>query len=207
MALRIIGSGLPRTGTRSLKDALERLLGGRCYHMVEVFPRPDHVKAWHTVAHGGAVDWDALFDGYVAAVDWPASAFWPVLAAHWPDAIVLHSHRDPAAWYRSADATILSMFKRAPRPDEDPLFREMTTALLHQLTPDFLNAEAAVAAATRYDAQVRASAPAGRFVSWSARDGWAPLCAALGVPVPTEPFPHTNTTAEFRAVLGLPDPE
>lgn len=201
MALRVIGAGLPRTGTSSLKVALERLLGGPCYHMTEVFPRPAHVGEWHRAARGEPTDFDALLDGFVAAVDWPASAVWKDLAAHWPDALILLSVRDPAAWFRSADATILDMFKR-PTTWKNPAFREMTTALFHtRLTTDFLDADAMIEAAARHDADVRATAPPDRLLEWTAADGWAPLCAALGVPIPDAPFPHENTTSDFRSGL------
>src|SRR5689334_20661567 len=111
MPLRVIGSGVGRTGTNSLKLALEQLLGAPCYHMLEVFPRPHHFGLWTTVGRGGSVDWEALFDGFVAAVDWPVAAFWSELAAVYPEAIILHSERDPEAWWKSAISTIF-----APRP-------------------------------------------------------------------------------------------
>lgn len=201
MALRIIGAGLPRTGTRSLKDALERLLGEPCYHMTEVFSRPDHVRDWHRAAKGEDVDWETLLDGWGAAVDFPASAFWPELAERWPDAPILLSHRDPAAWWRSADATVLHIFRREPDEAEQP-FRDMVAALMTRVVgPDFLDADRAIAAAARHTERVRASVPASRLVEWTPGDGWEPLCRALGLEVPSEPYPHRNTTEEFVARL------
>ena len=97
MTLRVVGAGLGRTGTLSLKVALERLLGAPCYHMSEVFAHPEHVGAWRDAARGRPPDWSALFAGYRAAVDWPAAAFWPELSAAFPDAIVVLSVRDPDA--------------------------------------------------------------------------------------------------------------
>src|SRR5579862_575672 len=101
MALRVIGAGLGRTGTFSLKLALERLLDGKCYHMMEVFENPHHVADWQSAADGNMPDWDKLFTGYVAAVDWPVSAYYYELAHAYPDALVVHSVRDPDAWWGS----------------------------------------------------------------------------------------------------------
>jgi hypothetical protein len=80
MTLRVVGAGLGRTGTNSLKLALEQLLGGPCYHMFEVFGHPDSIPRWVDAVEGRPVDWDALMNGYRAAVDWPAAAFWRELA-------------------------------------------------------------------------------------------------------------------------------
>jgi hypothetical protein len=96
MTLQVVGAGLGRTGTHSLKLALERLLGGPCYHMVEVFGHPEHVDVWRRAALGETVDWDALFDGYVACVDWPGGSFWHELADAYPEAPILLSTRDSA---------------------------------------------------------------------------------------------------------------
>lgn len=206
MGLRVVGSGLGRTGTKSLKDALELLLGAPCYHMFECMQRPDHPPRWLAGIRDEAVDWHDLLDGYAAAVDWPAAACWKELAAAFPDAIVLHSERPADAWFRSADATILEAFKR-PR-DQWPLEGEdawwdMAVAMFERFTPDFLDRDAATAAVEAWNADVRASAPADRLVVWQVGDGWAPICDALDVPVPDEPFPHTNRTEEFRTQMGL----
>src|SRR3954463_2967084 len=91
--LRVVGAGLGRTGTASLKMALERLLAGPCYHMKEVFEHLDHVPIWHAAIRGEAVDWSSVLDGYLAIVDWPGAACWRSLAAAHPDAVVLLSTR------------------------------------------------------------------------------------------------------------------
>src|SRR5262245_3217336 len=102
MSLRVVGAGLGRTGTMSLKIALERLLGAPCYHMIEVFQHPEHVAFWHEAALGRMPDWDQLFAGYAAAVDWPSAAFWPELMEAYPDALVVLSVRDTQSWWQSA---------------------------------------------------------------------------------------------------------
>lgn len=206
MALRVVGSGLGRTGTRSLKDALEVLLGEPCYHMMECFPRPDHPARWTAAIRGAPTDWDDLFDGFAATVDWPSAACWKELAEAYPDALVLHSERPADEWFRSADQTILETFKKPreewPAPGTDAWW-EMAVTMFEDFTPDFLDRDALMTSVEAWNADVRASAPADRLLIWQTGDGWEPICQALGVPVPDEPFPHVNTTAQFRKGTGL----
>ena len=201
MALKVVGAGLGRTGTHSLKVALEQLLGGPCYHMVEVFGHPEHVPMWHAAFRGEPVDWDAVFDGYVACVDWPGGGVWRQLAAYAPDAVILLSTRDSAdQWWTSASRTIFQALDRVPGNDE---WHAMAMDMLRSLTPDFPDEAACKAGYERHNAEVRAEAPPDRLVEWKPQDGWGPLCKALGVPEPADPFPLTNTTAEFRANFGM----
>lgn len=198
MALKVIGAGLGRTGTHSLKVALEELLGSPCYHMTEVFQHPEHVPMWHAAAKGEPVDWDLLFTGYSASVDWPSAAFYPELMKAYPDAIVVHSTRDPHAWWKSASATIFNGIES--RPNDGSGWLEMIMAVLgNRFTLDIRSEESCIAAFEKFNAQVLAYVPPERLVIWQATDGWEPLCKALKVPVPSEPFPLTNTTEEFVA--------
>jgi Sulfotransferase domain len=190
MALRVVGAGLGRTGTMSLKVALERLLGAPCYHMVEVFAHPEHIPAWHAAARGTMPDWHTLLAGYGAAVDWPAAAFWPELSEAFPDAVVLLSVRDPQSWWQSATETIFPTTQKAAGTDWHAMAEAVFAARFTTAVDD---PAAAMAAFERHNARVRETVPAHRLIEWRAGDGWAPLCAALGVPVPDEPFPHTNT--------------
>ena len=184
-----------RTGTNSLKLALEQLLGQPCYHMLEVFPRPEHFKMWTAAGRGEPTDWHALFEGFGAAVDWPASAFWEEIAAAYPDAIILHSERDPESWWKSASSTIFAPREEPPPPP----MAEMLGALLPRFATDVHDKDVAIAAYNRLNAHVRATAPKDRLVIWRVGDGWEPICEKLGVPVPTTPFPHVNTTEQFQA--------
>ena len=196
MSLRVVGAGLGRTGTLSLKVALERLLGAPCYHMIEVFGHPEHVPMWLAAARGTMPDWHAMLAGYRATVDWPAAAFWPELSAAFPDAIVLLSVRDPQSWWHSASETI---FDRGTIPPGTE-WRAMVDALFaNRFTSAIDDQAAAIAAFERHNARVRATVPAHRLVEWRATDGWAPLCTALGVPVPDEPFPRSNTREDWKA--------
>jgi hypothetical protein len=204
MTIRVIGAGLGRTGTLSLSAALEQLLGGPCYHMAELFKHPEHVQFWEQAIDGHTPDWDTLFDGYLATGDCGAT-FFTELADAYPDAIVLLSVRDPDAWWRSFSDTMLESLRSEVDP-ADPWERAMAPArqlairlLAERFTPDWANEAAAKAAFERHNAAVRAAIPPGRLVEWRPGDGWRPICAALGRPVPTDPFPHVNTTADFRA--------
>ena len=113
MALKVIGAGLGRTGTHSLQLALQQLLGGPCYHMLEVIADPEvKVQQWMDAMDGNA-DWDDIMKGYVASVDWPAAAFWRELADKYPDAPVLLSTRaSTEQWFKSFSSTILEVMLR-----------------------------------------------------------------------------------------------
>jgi sulfotransferase family protein len=206
MALRVVGAGLGRTGTNSLKLALEQLLGARCYHMSECIQRPGDVAVWHAAIRGHAVDWNALLADFDATVDWPACAFWRQLAAANPEAVVVLSVRESAAaWWRSMEETIVSTLRRpVPTDDEDWVRRRaMTLDLMNSFTEGWQHRRTAIAAYEAHNEDVRRTAPAGRLVEWAPGDGWAPLCEVLDAPVPEDPFPHTNRAAEFRRLQGL----
>ncbi len=194
MALRVVGAGLGRTGTMSLKIALERLLGAPCYHMVEVFRHPEHVVHWHAAVRSQMPDWHALLADYAAAVDWPAAAFWPELSAAFPDAWVLLSVRDAQSWWQSANQTIFQTRRQATGTEWYAMIDDVFTTRFTNALDD---PAAAMAAFDRHNAQVRATVPARRLLEWRAGDGWEPLCAALGVPVPDEPFPHANARSDW----------
>jgi hypothetical protein len=203
VALQLVGAGLGRTGTLSLKAALERLLGGRCYHMVEVFGRPADIAVWQAAAEGSLPDWEVLFADFDATVDWPSAAFWEPIAAAFPDAPVLLSTRaDGEVWWRSASRTIFDTGAESP-PDFEPQRRMWEAVATNRFTSDWNDQRAAIEAYDRHNAYVRATVERDRLVEWQPGDGWAPLCDALGVEVPDEPFPHTNSTEDFRAMRGL----
>jgi len=205
MALRIVGAGLGRTGTASLKLALEQLLDGPCFHMSELFEHPELTPVLHSGARREPVDWEGFPPGYEATLDWPACAFWRELAAANPDAPVLLSTRSSAEkWWESYSQTILKVMTSPVPPDDEAWVARR--ALMMDLMPSTFAAgwqerEGAIAGYERHNAAVREGIPAERLIDWQPGDGWEPICAVLGVPVPSEPFPHTNTSAEFRAAL------
>lgn len=201
--LKVVGAGIGRTGTHSLKVALEQLLGGPCHHMVEVFAHQDEVPVWTAAIDGKEIDWGELMKPYVALVDWPGGAFWPELSAANPDALVLLSVRDPDKWYTSCSNTIFGGLKAMA--DEGNEWMQAMMRLLHDRFSDQLDdRDTMIAAFERHNDAVRKGIPPGRLLEWTAADGWEPICERLGLPVPSEPFPVTNTTEEFREMMGLP---
>jgi hypothetical protein len=201
--MRVIGAGMGRTGTLSLKAALERLGFGPCYHMLEVMEHPEHVPLWSARARGEAVPWERLLDGYQATVDWPACAFWRELMAAHPDAGVLLSVRDPARWYDSMLATVYRVASTpvAAMPPHLAPFREMVDAVVWEGTfgGRFEDRAHAIATFERHNEEVRRGVPAERLLVYEVGQGWGPLCAFLGVPEPDEPFPHLNDAVSFQA--------
>jgi hypothetical protein len=196
--LRVVGAGLPRTATKSLKEALELLLGGRCYHMAEVFQHLEDVPAWRAAIRGEEIDWRSFPPDSVAAVDWPASAFWRDLADANPDAVIVLSTRESAAqWWESADATIFPVLRKDSYPEHEDWWAMAKELMAREIGEQWDDRAVAEAYYERHNAEVRRHAPADRLLEWRATDGWGPLCAALGAPVPDAPFPHTNTRAEW----------
>jgi len=210
MTLRVVGAGLGRTGTLSLKIALERLLGAPCHHMMELFGRPEQVPVWHAAARGEMPDWNEFLARYQAVVDWPAAAFWRELSEAFPEALVLLSVRDPDSWWKSASDTIfpeiLREQTRVPPGLEgwQPMVRELLGA---RFDAPIENRQAATAAFEAHNGRVRETIAANRLLEWRAGDGWEPICEALSLPVPDEPFPRTNSTSEFIARREAHDPK
>lgn len=199
MTLRVVGAGLPRTGTESLAVALRTLLGEPCYHLREIPGHPYHAGPhWARALATGTADWDAVFAGYAATVTWPAALFWRELAAYYPDALVLLSVRDSTeTWLDSMEATVLPV-ARAVAPADWIGGRDLALMLERFAgTADWDDREVLRAAHDRWVAGVRADAEPGRLVEWQPSDGWAPLAAALGVPVPDEEFPWTNRREDW----------
>lgn len=204
MALKVVGAGVGRTGTHSLKMALEKLLAGRCHHMVEIIGDPAQAVAWTDAVEGREVDWGQMLDGYVALVDWPGASFWREISAANPDALVLLSTRDPEAWYRSASNTIFQPLGATPPGLEEWFGATMPKLFETRFSADLGNAAAMTAAFERHNAEVRAGVPPERLLEWNVSDGWEPICERLDMPIPDEPFPLTNTTSETRELLGMP---
>lgn len=207
MGLQVVGAGVGRTATESLKQGLEMLLGGPCYHMFEIVAgRRDDIPVWLAAAQGKYPDWNEFLAGYRAAVDWPAASFWPELSAANPEAIVLLSVRDVDDWWTSVSNTIFSPALDSGKAKIGFPQNWPDAVLEARFTPDWRQESAAKDAFLRHNDAVRAGVPADRLVEWSPTDGWGPICDALGLAVPDEPFPHVNSTADFQALLqSLPD--
>jgi len=199
--VRIIGAGLPRTGTSTLCAALDRLGLGPCYHARETLRRLDHIGQWLAAYDGGPVPY-RLLAGYQVTTDAPSCFFWRELTGEYPRAKVILTVRDAGSWYRSTIRTVL-------RQDLYPASADPALAGLRQLAQAankyFYRADTEEAPLVerfhRHNAEVRAAVPADRLLVYEVAQGWPPLCEFLGVPVPDTPFPWLNSTAEYAAKI------
>ena len=200
MSLRVVGAGLPRTGTASLVVALEYLLGGRCYHMSVIPGLPfDLGPGWNLALAGGKPDWDTLFEGYMAAVDWPDSMFWRELSEAYPDALVLLSIREDAeTWWYSCNETFLPFARLALEPDWKEGRGLIDLLERFTGTRHWDDAARMIAAYEQHNAQVRKTIPQERLLVWNAADGWDPICKALDLPVPDITFPWVNRRSDWN---------
>lgn len=208
--VEVIGAGLPRTGTSSMKAGLEQLGFAPTYHMFELMSRPDQLSRWLHALEGDPVDWDHVTEGYPAGVDWPFSFFWRELAAAYPQAKVVLTVRDPQTWYTSMASTIFqgvaAMSDGAAPPGnigED--FAKLMRPMFGSLFAGELRVpseEESVAAFERHREAVIEAIPAERLLVFQVSQGWEPLCDFLGVPVPDTPFPHLNETEAMHRVMA-----
>ncbi len=206
--MEVIGAGFGRTGTLSLKRALEDLGFGPAYHMQEAMRRPSHVRRWLGYADTGNADWDALFAKFRSGVDYPVCCVWEELAAHYPEAKVVLTVRDPNKWWESTSSTIYGFrsafspwFQRAvPAAGR---FVEMVERFVWEgvFEGRFTDRDHAIEIFTRHVDHVRSTCPPERLLVFNVADGWDPLCAFLDVPVPDQPFPHLNDTRTTRRAV------
>lgn len=209
--MKVIGAGYGRTGTSSMKAALELLGLGPCHHMDELFAHPEQIRLWLDVADGRGAAWDVVLDGYTSSVDFPSQHWYRELAARWPDAKVILTVRDPEAWYRSARDTIYAISRDVPirwvgpyLPVAGGVTRLATKVIWSGVFGGrFLDKPYALSVYQEHIEAVKAHIPPERLLVYDVKEGWAPLCAFLGVPVPAEPFPRRNDTAEFRRRITI----
>jgi hypothetical protein len=195
--LKVIGAGFGRTGTLSLKQALEELGLEPCYHMVELFGKPGLDEQWDAIVGGAPADWNTVFAGYQAAVDWPACSFYKELMQAYPQAKVLLTVRDPEKWYKSVLSTIYQVSHRDPTIS---VHRHMVDTLIWQGTFDgkIEQKDYAIAVFLQHIEEVKQQVPAEKLLVYDVKEGWEPLCAFLGVEAPTDrPFPHLNDRDNF----------
>jgi hypothetical protein len=198
MSLSVIGAGFGRTGTESMKLALEMLGLGPCHHMKEVLGDPEQTALWRGIAAGDPPDWEAAFTGYNAAVDWPSAFFWRELADVYPDAKILLTVRSPESWHASMDKTIFRTLRNGTDPDS------LGVKLVAEGVFDGRLDDPAHAIATyeRNTAEVEAAFPPERLLTYHLGDGWEPLCRFLGKPLPNAPYPRSNSAKEFNAMFS-----
>jgi hypothetical protein len=197
MALKVIGTGFGRTGTDSMREALNILGFGPCHHMLEVMDSAEQRDLWRALVQGAAPDWDRLFAGYASCVDWPSAHYWPQLIEAYPEAKVILTWRSPESWWGSFEKTILVGVGKSVEPAS--LGRALIAKQVFGGRPgDRANAIAIYEANVK---AVRARVPAERLLVHKLGDGWEPLCAHLGVPAPDRPYPSRNTASEFQASI------
>lgn len=208
MALEIIGAGVGRTGTRSLQLALNQLELGPCYHMIEVAQSlPVSVPLW-LAALDGRADWETIFKGYRSAVDWPTAGFYRELHAAYPSAKFILTVRSPESWAESFSETIYKLQAggdQAPAAFK-PWFDMANGVVAKSGFPFGLDVAGLAKAFIAHTDGVKAAIPADHLLVYEVKDGWGPLCAFLGKPVPAEPFPRTNSREEFWATVAAAMP-
>ncbi len=210
MSLEVIAVGFGRTGTTSLKAALEKLGFRKCHHMREVFENRDQTDHWWRLSQGEPADWEAIFEGYRATCDWPSVSYWQQLVDHYPDAKVILTTREEERWYRSVAETIYKSSNGIPTwlgwlvPRVRRLKQMIARTVWEGDLEGRFEDEAHARKLFREHAErVKAKVPAERLLVFEARDGWEPLCAHLGVPVPEGPYPHLNDAAEIKRFLPV----
>ncbi len=218
MPLKVIGTGVGRTGTLSLKYALEELGFGKCYHMMELINNyPEQVIYFEAAERGEKVDWEKMFgDEFQSAVDFPVAKYYEQLAAYYPDAKLIHTMREPESWYKSAFATILNvggpplpvLIKMMFRSLTNPLVRKQMRVFKYvggmkksMFGDDMANKQAVIGLYNKFNEEALAKLPKKNLLIYDVKTGWEPLCNFLGVPVPNKPFPKVNSTEEFQAMV------
>ena len=205
MTLRVLGAGFGRTGTMSLKLALEELGVGACYHMTELAAHPEHAPLWLAFARGERLDLGEMLGGYAAAVDWPACTLWRELLAAYPGARVILTVRNAVDWYESFKGTILARTENLP-PLVSPGIRALCDlsqeVILRQTFSGRANdASHAISVYDAHNAAVTAAVPADRLLIYDVASGWGPLCKFLGLALPDLPFPRANSGGRFGLSL------
>lgn len=199
MSLKVIGAGVGRTGTYSLKLAINQLGLGPCHHMEEVLHNMAvQVPLWAAAADGHP-DWTTIYEGYESAVDWPTAGFFRELSIAYPDAKFILTTRDPRNWAESFSHTIYSLLAMGDQaPEEQRPWLAMVNEVVAQtgFPPGLDVADLEKTFIAHTDA-VKAAIPASRLLVFQVKEGWEPLCAFLGLPVPEGPFPRTNDRSEF----------
>ena len=194
MRLKVIGAGFGRTGTDSMRVALNILGFGPTHHMFELSDKPDLYKRWINLAHGAKADWNSLFEGYSSCIDWPSAFYWRELIDIYPDARVLLTWRSPESWWKSFENTILQVMKE-PK-EKHPLAHFIADHVFDGKPND---RDHAIVVYNRHIDEVIATVSKDRLLIHKLGDGWETLCAHLDVPVPEENYPNQNATNDFLA--------
>ena len=193
MSLSVIGAGYGRTGTASMKMAMEQLGLGPCHHMKEV-NTPEQESYWMAATEGEEMAWDQVFEGFGSCIDWPAAFFWRELSELYPDAKIILTVRDPESWYQSMQNTIFQLFNAKPEANA------MAFKLIGQRVFEerFDDKDFVVGLYEQNTRDVQAAFSSDRLLTYELGSGWEPLCEFLDKPVPATAFPQTNSTEDFQ---------
>ena len=204
MAVKLIGLGVGRTGTYTLKLAINQLGLGPCHHMEEVLKNMEvQVSLWSEAVRGNA-DWSAIYDGYNSAVDWPTAGFYRELVEQYPSAKYILTERSPESWADSFGSTIYKLVggrDKAPEKMHDWL-KMVDEVLTKTGFPDGLDRDGLINGFIAHNRAVREAVPEDQLLIFQVKDGWGPLCEFLNVPVPEESFPRTNNREEFWELVN-----
>ena len=203
--MKLIGAGFGRSGTMSIKSALEQLGCGPCYHMKITLKRYHHMRFFMQAWAGRKVNWKKFFRRYNSVVDWPACAFYRELMNEFPDAKVLLNVREPESWYESMKETIFAIqpafpwwFPRIVRTMHDEIIWSGS------LKGVFENREKTLEVYRQYIEDVKSTVPADRLLVYNVNEGWKPLCDYLGIPVPEgKSYPYINERKSFKQLILL----
>lgn len=199
MTLQVIGAGVGRTGTYSLKIAINELGLGPCHHMEAVLQNaPAQVPLWTDAVNDNA-DWALIYREHQSAVDWPTACFFRELAKHYPEAKFILTERDADSWADSFGSTIYKLLQsRETAPPHMREWLDMCVSVIARTGfPEGLDSEGLAKGFIAHNEAVKQVIPADRLLVFSVKQGWGPLCEFLGKPVPEEPFPRTNDREEF----------
>jgi len=205
--MKVIGAGFGRTGTMSLKVALQMIGFGPCLHMIDLLSgNPELSDIFREAYDGKQVDWKTTLEGWESCVDWPACSFYKQLMETWPDAPVILNVRDAEGWYKSTYNTIYQAAMVMPQTEEQrnrPASKMLRRVVWEgDLQSRFTDKQAAIDIFNAWNEEVKATVPKDKLLVFAVTDGWEPLCNFLGVDVPDEPFPHKNDTESFLAMVN-----
>jgi len=213
--MKVFGAGFGRTGTMSLKFALEKLRIGPCYHMREVVSRPSHIKLWYDISRGEHPNWNRLFSGFNSAVDFPVCLFYKQLINIFPEAKFILTLRDFDTWYISTANTIYKVpsilpdwFEKVVYPIRMFIVMQVNLIWVGLFKNNFSDRDSTKLVYYEHIESVKKIIPADKLLIYNVKEGWEPLCEFLDVDVPDIPFPKVNDTAEmlrnFAIIKMLP---
>lgn len=215
MALQVIGAGFGRTGTLSLKLALEELDFGPCFHMFELAEHRDNLDHWEAALRGQTVDWDQIFEGYQSTVDFPACVYYAELMEKYPEAKVILTLRESQSWYQSAYSTILTLRPALSQflkilafyPFSANARRAWRLAMHNRALIEknifqgkVGDKDHVIDVYEEHQRRVIKTVPKDRLLVYDVKEGWPPLCEFLDIAIPEAPFPSTNDRGDFHKI-------